>query len=208
MLKWLKWFFAKKVKVVMDSNFTESLHTLKRNKALIGKPMVVVVRGIDGFDLDFVRVYIQRNNDTVEIECIKEINNIAIVQYTPTREDKKIIIQSSGRMISPRDTMEQSTVYEIRCDEFQYIMPKHGGQIFIKPYIIKSEYTDEGRIESVIGYNPDEFGIEIISDKIDSGDWVLNGNELFVNNNDGDRIEAEIIISYNSMRESNQIYQD
>lgn len=203
MLKWLKWFFSKKVKVVVNNNFTEDLHSIRNNKAVVGKPITIVIKTLDGFELDFVRVYIKKANTTTEIECIKEINNIAIIKYTPTEEDKKIEIIASAKMISPKDTIEQATVYEIRCDEFQHTLPKSGGSIFINPYILKSEFTDEGRVESIIDYNPDDFTISINCDK-----WILKGNEIIAPYNDGDRIECEINIQYGSIEETNQIYQE
>ena len=80
MLKWLKWFFSKKVKVVVNNNFTEDLHSIRNNKAVVGKPITIVVKAIDGFVLDFVRVYRKKISDLNEIECTTDINNITIIK--------------------------------------------------------------------------------------------------------------------------------
>ena len=170
MLKWLKWLFSKKVKVVLNNNFTECLHSIKNNKAVVGKPITIVVKSLDGYVLDFVRVYRKKISDSTEIECIKNINNISIIKYTPTKEDGKIIVQASARMISPTDVIEQPAIYEIRCDEFQKELPKQGGVMYINPYVIKNEFTSEGRVESIINYDPSTFNISIECDKINSGD--------------------------------------
>ena len=90
MLKWLKWFFSKKVKVIVNNNFTEDLHRIRNNRAVVGKPMVIVIKPNDGFVIDFVRVYRKNISDATEIECIKEINNVAIIQYTPVKQDLQL----------------------------------------------------------------------------------------------------------------------
>lgn len=102
-MKWLKWLFAKKVKVEVHNNFTEDLHSIRHNMAVVDKPITIVIKPFDGFDLDFVRVYIKKKDVTTEIECIKEINNIAIIKYTPTKDDKKIEIITSAKLLAPRD---------------------------------------------------------------------------------------------------------
>ena len=52
---------------------------------------------------DNKRRYIKKKDVTTEIECIKEINNIAIIKYTPTKDDKKIEIITSAKLLAPRD---------------------------------------------------------------------------------------------------------
>lgn len=208
MLKWLKRLFSKKVKVVISDNFTESLHSIKNNKAVVGKPITIVVKAIDGFVLDFVRVYRKKISDLNEIECTTDINNITIIKYTPVKEDEKIFVQSSARMISPADIIEQPAIYEIRCDEFQQELPKQGGVMYINPYVIKNEFTSEGRVESVIDYNPDTFKITIECEQMNTGEWILEGNKLMASYNPGERITGEITIEYEGKTESNQIYQE
>ena len=209
MLKWLKWFFSKKVKVIVNNNFTEDLHRIRHNRAVVGKPMVVVIKPNDGFVIDFVRVYRKTISDSTEIECIKEINNVAIIQYTPTKEDGKIFIQASARMVTHEDSFEQPAIYEIRCDEFQYTIPKNGGSIFINPYVLKTEFTSDGRMESIINYDTNEFTIDLICPQLESGDWILKGNELIASYNKSEnQIIGELTITYNGRSESNQIYQE
>lgn len=209
MLKWLKWFFSKKVKVIVNNNFTEDLHRIRNNRAVVGKPMVIVIKPNDGFVIDFVRVYRKNISDATEIECIKEINNVAIIQYTPVKEDEKIIVQASARMITQGDSFEQPAIYEIRCDEFQYTIPKQGGHVYINPYVIKTEFTTEGRTESIINYDPNEFTIEVVCPQIESGDWILEENKLMASyNKTENQIVGELTITYNGKSESNQIYQE
>ena len=208
MLKWLKRLFSKKIRVVINNNYTEDLHSIKNNKAIVGKPITIVIKPLDGFVLDFVRVYRRKISDLTEIECTIDINNISIIKYTPVKEDEKIIVQASARMISPSDIIEQPAIYEIRCDEFQKELPKHGGVMYINPYVIKNEFTSEGRIESIIDYNPETFSINIDCDKINSGEWILEGNKLMASHNDGERVTGELTIEYEGKTESNQIYQE
>lgn len=209
MLKWLKWFFSKKVNVVINNNYTEALHGLRNNKAMVGRSMTIVIRSDDGFVLDFVRVYRKSVSDKNEIDCIKIINDTAIIIYTPQREDERIIVQASARMIGPGDYVEAPTTYEIRCDEYQYEIPRHGGEVYINPYVLKTESSPEGRIESIINYNPEDFQIEIFCEQMDNGDWVLDGNRLVAcHNKTAHRIIAEIKIHYNNRYDINQIYQE
>lgn len=209
MLKWLKWFFSKKVKVVINNNYTEALHGLRNNRAIVGRSMTIVIKSDDGFVLDFVRVYRKSVSDKNEIDCIKIINDTAIIIYTPQREDERIIVQASARMIGPGDSFEQPAIYEIRCDEFQYTIPKQGGHVYINPYVLKTEFTTEGRTESIINYDPNEFTIEVTCPQIESGDWVLNENKLMASyNKTENQIVGELTITYNSKSESNQIYQE
>ena len=209
MLKWIKWLFSKKVKVVVNNNYTEDLHSIRKNKAVVGKPMTIVIKANDGFVVDFVRVYRKKVADSNEIECTTTINNIVIIKYTPQKEDEKIIVQASARMIGPGDYVEVPTSYEIRCDEYQYEIPRHGGDVYIRPYVIKTESSPEGRIETIIHYNPQDFQIEIFCEQMDNGDWVLEGNRLIAcHNKTAHRIIAEMKIHYNNRYDVNQIYQE
>ena len=210
MLKWIKWLFSKKVKVVFNCNYIECLNGLKKNRAIVGNKMSIVVKPNDGFVLDFVRVYRKNTYDSNEIlDCIKEINNIAIIQYTPQKEDEKIIIVASARMIGPQDYYEQPAIYEIRCDEFQSTIPNQGGYVYINPYVIKTEFGSGGRNESIINYNDNDFKIEVTCNQIDSGEWILECNKLMAShNNTGSQITGKVTIYYNNKSESNQIYQE
>lgn len=203
MIQWLKRLFTKKTKIILDCNFTEALHSIKNKKAIVGKPFTIVIKPNDGFELDFVRVYRQRMSDETELDCITTINNIAIIKYTPTEYDDRVIVQSSARLLSPADFVEPS--YEIVCDEFLTEIPKSGDVITLNPYVIKKDYFAGEEEETIINYDPEKFSIELKG----NNDWILDENKIVATYNDSDeRIIGDVCVSYKNVSKESQIYQE
>lgn len=209
-MNWLKKLFTKKIKVKISNNYTNYTDNSNNDKAYVNTPYIATFYPKAGYKINFVKIFRKEVADKNEILNHATYNNdgSATINYIPVKSDKQIILWSSASEIekAPVNIHLSELTYEIRCDYFQNTFLSNGEELNLNPYVLVSEFTNDGRKESVIRYNDDPENFKI---SVDNVNYVLNGDRLTIcPNYSGIIIPTEVNICYKDICESNQIYQE